>query len=72
MAQKVFDVCTLRITFITGYNELGKATTATKNFTGVKEEVVAAQLEQFATAYAALSTNELSTTVVSTQHTIES
>lgn len=70
MARKIFDVSILRMTFVTGQDEFGKAKTATKKFVGVKEDVEAAQLQQFAEAYASLSTHALAATTVTAQHTI--
>ena len=70
MARKIFDAATLRITFVAGYDEFGKVKTAAKNFGHVKEDAPATQLEQFVAAYAALSTQPHTATIVTAQHTI--
>ena len=71
MAQKYFDAATLRMSFVKGTNEEGKELFTTKSFTGMKEDATAAQLQQFSTAIASLTTYELAKTFITTQHTVE-
>ena len=71
MASFNFDNATLRLTYVTGIDEFGKAITSTKTYQKVRDNVDASQVLAVAQALASLSTYDLSNTKMILTETVD-
>lgn len=70
MATKLFNKATIRLEFMNGVNDKGQEVYRAKNFADAHEQATAQQVEQFATAFASLTTTPLAQVEFSTQYII--
>lgn len=71
MARKLFNGAALRIAFRKEVDAAGKDVLVVKSFNGINENASAEQLQQFAAAFASLSTYPVRGVATVTQHIIQ-